>query len=91
MSERSVMQLARRPLKDHQARGFLFETSENGRVATIRLNRPERKNPTFESNAELSRGMSGARPSSAFRALRIYEGATEAQKLIVARELLKPR
>jgi acyl-CoA dehydrogenase len=25
------------------------------------------------------------------RALRIYEGATEVQKLIVARELLKPR
>jgi enoyl-CoA hydratase/carnithine racemase len=48
------MQLARRPFKDHQARGFLFETSENGRVATIRLNRPERKNPlTFDSYAEL--------------------------------------
>ncbi|MFX7620932.1 hypothetical protein ABTJ52_21370 [Acinetobacter baumannii] len=25
------------------------------------------------------------------RALRIYEGATEVQKLIVARDLLKPR
>ena len=31
-----------------------YETSEDGRVATIRLNRPERKNPlTFESYAEL--------------------------------------
>ena len=48
------MQAARRPFKDHRARAFLFETSENGRVATIRLNRPERKNPlTFDSYAEL--------------------------------------
>lgn len=43
-----------KPLKDYQAQHFLFEVSENGRVATIRLNRPERKNPlTFESYAEL--------------------------------------
>jgi len=51
MSEMSAM---RRPFRDHKARHFLFEASEDGRVATIRLNRPERKNPlTFESYAEL--------------------------------------
>jgi enoyl-CoA hydratase/carnithine racemase len=54
MSETSAMQAARRPFKDHRARCFLFETSGDGRVATIRLNRPERKNPlTFDSYAEL--------------------------------------
>jgi enoyl-CoA hydratase/carnithine racemase len=43
-----------RPFKDYQARHFLWQASEDGRVATIRLNRPERKNPlTFESYAEL--------------------------------------
>ncbi len=43
-----------RPFKDYQARHFIWEVSEDARVATIRLNRPERKNPlTFESYAEL--------------------------------------
>lgn len=43
-----------KPFKDYQAKHFLWETSEDGRVATIRLNRPERKNPlTFDSYAEL--------------------------------------
>ncbi|HLY58208.1 MAG TPA: enoyl-CoA hydratase family protein [Stellaceae bacterium] len=46
--------LERRTFKDYAARTFLWETSEDGRVATIRLNRPEKKNPlTFESYAEL--------------------------------------
>jgi enoyl-CoA hydratase/carnithine racemase len=54
MSETSAMQAVRRPFKDHQASHFRFESSEDGRVATIRLNRPERKNPlTFDSYAEL--------------------------------------
>jgi enoyl-CoA hydratase/carnithine racemase len=54
MSENSAMHAARRPFKNHQARHFRFESSEDGRVATIRLNRPERKNPlTFDSYAEL--------------------------------------
>jgi enoyl-CoA hydratase/carnithine racemase len=54
MSETSAMHAARRPFKDHQARHFQFETSEDARVATIRLSRPERKNPlTFDSYAEL--------------------------------------
>jgi len=43
-----------KPFKDYQAKHFLWSTSEDGRVATITLNRPERKNPlTFESYAEL--------------------------------------
>ena len=43
-----------RPFKDYAARHFLWEASEDGRVAIVRLNRPERKNPlTFESYAEL--------------------------------------
>lgn len=43
-----------RPFKDFRPAHFDLEASEDGRVATIRLNRPERKNPlTFESYAEL--------------------------------------
>ena len=50
----SVMQAAQRPFKSYEARHFLWQVSDDGRVATIRLNRPERKNPlTFESYAEL--------------------------------------
>jgi enoyl-CoA hydratase/carnithine racemase len=44
----------KRPFKDYQARHFLWEASDDGRVAILRLNRPERKNPlTFDSYAEL--------------------------------------
>ena len=54
MKKSSAMQAMRRPLRDYAARHFLFTASEDGRVATIALNRPERKNPlTFESYAEL--------------------------------------
>jgi enoyl-CoA hydratase/carnithine racemase len=50
----SAMQSARRPFKDYAPAHFHFEASEDGRVATVRLNRPERKNPlTFDSYAEL--------------------------------------
>jgi enoyl-CoA hydratase/carnithine racemase len=43
---------SRASLADYQARHFLFEVTD--RVATITLNRPERKNPlTFDSYAEL--------------------------------------
>ena len=45
---------SKRPFKDYQARHFLWEASDDGRVAILRLNRPERKNPlTFDSYAEL--------------------------------------
>jgi enoyl-CoA hydratase/carnithine racemase len=38
----------------YEARHFRFESSSDGKVATITLNRPERKNPlTFDSYAEL--------------------------------------
>jgi enoyl-CoA hydratase/carnithine racemase len=53
-----------RPFKDYAARHFLWEASDDGRVAIVRLNRPEKKNPlTFESYAELRdlfRGLSYA-------------------------------
>ena len=55
MSEQmSAMRGARRPFQNYHARHFLWETSDDGRVAIIRLNRPDKKNPlTFDSYAEL--------------------------------------
>ena len=48
------IQAKKRAFKDHKAKHFLFETDADGRVATITLNRPEKKNPlTFESYEEL--------------------------------------
>jgi enoyl-CoA hydratase/carnithine racemase len=44
----------KRSYTSFQARNFLWTVSEDGKVATITLNRPERKNPlTFDSYAEL--------------------------------------
>ena len=49
-----AMKAARRSFRNYAARHFRFCASEDGRVATIALNRPERKNPlTLESYAEL--------------------------------------
>jgi enoyl-CoA hydratase/carnithine racemase len=43
-----------KPLREHRARHFGWQCSDDGRVATITLNRPEKKNPlTFDSYAEL--------------------------------------
>lgn len=54
MSSQSAMQAARRPFASYVAQHFKFEVSPDGRLATIRLDRPERKNPlTFDSYAEL--------------------------------------
>ena len=55
MSEQmSEMRGALRQFRDYKARHFLWETSDDGRVAAIRLNRPDKKNPlTFDSYAEL--------------------------------------
>lgn len=54
MSSQSAMQAARRPFASHAAQHFKFEVSPDGRLATIRLDRPERKNPlTFDGYAEL--------------------------------------
>lgn len=44
----------RRPFQAYAARHFQWQCSEDGRVATITLSRPEKKNPlTFDSYAEL--------------------------------------
>src|SRR2546428_9586207 len=45
---------AQTELRAYRAIHFAYRTDEDGRVATITLSRPERKNPlTFESYAEL--------------------------------------
>ncbi len=44
----------KRPYAGYQAGNFLWTVSDDGKVATVTLNRPERKNPlTFDSYAEL--------------------------------------
>ena len=44
----------KRPFKDYRATHFKWSCSEDGRVGTITLNRPDKKNPlTFDSYAEL--------------------------------------
>lgn len=44
----------KQPYANYAARHFLWQVSEDGKVGTITLNRPERKNPlTFDAYAEL--------------------------------------
>ena len=51
----NAMQAKQRPFRGHQAKHFRFETDEVGRVATVTLDRPSKKNPlTFESYEELT-------------------------------------
>ncbi|KOF52383.1 enoyl-CoA hydratase [Achromobacter sp. DMS1] len=53
-SEAHTMKHHKRPMAGYEARTFLWRVSADGKVATITLNRPERKNPlTFDSYAEL--------------------------------------
>ncbi len=50
----NAMRAKQRPFKGHTASHFRFETDADGRVATITLDRPAKKNPlTFESYEEL--------------------------------------
>ena len=54
MNKPNPVHAMRHPLRDYAARHFRFTASEDGRVGTIALNRPERKNPlTFDSYSEL--------------------------------------
>jgi enoyl-CoA hydratase/carnithine racemase len=50
----SEMKAKLRPFKSYPARHFQWTTDDSGRVATITLNRPDKKNPlTFDSYEEL--------------------------------------
>jgi len=70
MSETPNMRSNLRDFRTYQARHFLWEPSADGRVAVLRLNRPERKNPlTFESYAELRDLFSGLAYAGDIRAV----------------------
>ena len=66
----SAMQSELKPFKDYAARHFDWSTDADGRVATITLNRPDRKNPlTFQSYAELRDLFRGLNQASDVRAV----------------------
>jgi len=59
-----------RPFQAYAARHFGWQCSDDGRVATITLNRPEKKNPlTFDSYAELRDLFLGLQKASDLRAV----------------------
>jgi len=60
----------RRPFQAYAARHFQWQCSDDGRVATVTLNLPEKKNPlTFESYAELRDLFLGLQHASDVRAV----------------------
>ena len=66
----SAMQNRLSSFRGYRARHFLFEVDSDARVATITLNRPERKNPlTFESYQELGDLFRGLARASDVRAV----------------------
>ena len=66
----NAMQAQRRPFAGYSARYFRFAAPGDGRVATITLNRPEKKNPlTFESYCELKDLFGALRQASDVRAV----------------------
>ena len=66
----NAMQAQRRPCAGYVAQHFRFAATGDGRVATITLNRPEKKNPlTFESYCELKELFVALRQASDVRAV----------------------
>lgn len=60
----------RQPFRHRAARHFVWQCSDDGRVATVTLNQPEKKNPlTFESYAELRDLFLGLQHASDVRAV----------------------
>jgi enoyl-CoA hydratase/carnithine racemase len=66
----NAMQARKRAFKGRKTTHFRFETDESGRVATITLDRAEKKNPlTFDSYHELGEFFHGLRQASDVRAV----------------------
>ena len=66
----SAMQSRLQPFKGYAARHFGWSTDGDGRVATVTLNRPDKKNPlTFDSYAELRDLFRGLTQASDVRAV----------------------
>ena len=66
-------------------------------VAMAKLNAPEEAQKVIDASVQMHGGLGvtkGAKVEELYReirALRIYEGASEVQKMIIARDLLKER